>query len=267
MKAFICLLCLMLCACAGNNTNSRTETKILQTQGFKQLYFPTSTFTLFALLRPAKMGNTTMHVYIEGDGKAWITRSKPSNDPTPIEPTLLEVAQNDNSAASILYLARPGQYVQGSNARMSYQKYWTSHRLAPEVIDSLNEAIDMAKKQSGAQDVVLVGYSGGGAAAVLLAAKRNDVRFLGTLAANLDIDAWTKYHKVSPLSGSQNPIHFASKVKHIPQRHMSSSGDSIVPPAISLEFCKRIHQLDSCEQVSGVSHTGNWESVWDYKYY
>ncbi len=267
MKILLCLLCLILSACASTNTTSRNEVKTLQTQNFKQLYLPTKTFTLYALLRPAKMDNSTMHVYIEGDGKAWITRSKASNDPTPIEPTVLELAQNDKSSASILYLARPGQYVQGSNARMSHQKYWTSHRLAPEVIDSLNEAINIAKEQNGAKDVVLVGYSGGGAAAVLLAARRNDVRFLGTIAANLDIATWTKYHKVTPLTGSQNPIHFANKVKHIPQRHMSSSSDKIVPPAISLEFCKRIHQLDSCEEVYGVSHTGKWERVWDYKYY
>ena len=43
----------------------------------------------------------------------------------------------------------------------------------------------------------MVGFSDGGGAAALLAAMRQDVIFLGTVAGNLDIDAWANLQGVS----------------------------------------------------------------------
>jgi len=40
--------------------------------------------------------------------------------------------------------------------------YWTIRRYAPEVIASMNHAIDALKHDSQATTVILVGYSGGG---------------------------------------------------------------------------------------------------------
>ncbi len=44
---------------------------------------------------------------------------------------------------------------------------------------------------------IMVGFSDGGGAAALLAAMRQDVTFLGTVAGNLDIDAWANLQGVS----------------------------------------------------------------------
>jgi len=55
-------------------------------------------------------------------------------------------------------------------------------RFAPEVINSFSRAIDTLKEKSGAKYVELVGYSGGGAIAVLVAAGRSDVVGVRTVA-------------------------------------------------------------------------------------
>ena len=44
---------------------------------------------------------------------------------------------------------------------------------------------------------IMVGFSDGSGAAALLAAMRQDVTFLGTVAGNLDIDAWANLQGVS----------------------------------------------------------------------
>jgi hypothetical protein len=53
---------------------------------------------------------TALHVYIEGDGFAWKSRTQPSNDPTPNNPTGLKLAAADANA-NVLYLARPCQFI------------------------------------------------------------------------------------------------------------------------------------------------------------
>ena len=51
--------------------------------------------------------------------------------------------------------------------------------------------------------VVLIGYSGGGTLAWLMASRIPETTRVVTIAANLDIDEWTRIHGDSPLSGSQ----------------------------------------------------------------
>ncbi len=53
-----------------------------------------------------------MVVYIEGDGRAYVNRRTPSNDPTPGNPMALRLALADPSLR-VLYLGRPCQYTRG----------------------------------------------------------------------------------------------------------------------------------------------------------
>jgi pimeloyl-ACP methyl ester carboxylesterase len=61
------------------------------------------------------------------------------------------------------------------------------------------------KQRSGSTRLTLVGYSGGGTIAVLLAARRSDVAEVITVAANLDVGYWTQRDGLSPLTGSLDP--------------------------------------------------------------
>ena len=267
MQSKLATLTLFLIFLAGCSTPpSEATLHLAQYSGFTEVSFPTEHFTLYGQFRPCDHGERkTLRVYIEGDGHAWSTRTRPSDDPTPRDPVSLRLAMADPSHDPVLYLARPCQFVTGGDLRNCSTRYWTSARLAPEVIASLNEAINKAKATYGAEKIILVGFSGGGGAAALLAARRTDVIFLGTVAGNLDTDAWTKLQGISPLEGSLNPIAVAPSLQNMPQLHLSSTDDTIMPPEISGRFCRAAQKPLSCRVVKGVQHGGEWQDVWDFQ--
>ncbi len=262
---FLSVLSLFFVSCATGPDSRDTARQLTNTGTFTTQFYDTSTFVLYGLLKQGSSTTAnTLHVYLEGDGLAWISRSQPSADPTPTTPTTINMAKADPYSGPVLYLARPCQYVTGADARQCQQKYWTNARFAPEVIQSMDEAITQAKKQTQATHVSLVGYSGGGGVAALIAAKRDDVVFLGSVAGNLDHVTWTKHHRVSPLSASLNPLDAAPLLANIPQLHLSSPSDSIIPPAISAGFCKATGRPQACKTVPGINHDGLWENVWPW---
>src|SRR5262249_11272565 len=109
-------------------------------------------------------------------------------------------------------------------------------RFAPEVIDGYMTALDLAKRKSKAQRLTLVGYSGGGAVAALLAARRKDVTLLVTVAGTLDQVTWTREAGVTPLSRSLNPRDFAPQLRTIPQVHFVGGRDTVVPLAVTQSY-------------------------------
>lgn len=69
--------------------------------------------------------------------------------------------------------------------------------------------MDHIKGLFAAQELILVGYSGIGTIAAVLAARRHDVSLPVTFTASLDTEFWIKYHQVSPLDGSLKPYNGA----------------------------------------------------------
>ncbi len=259
------LLCSLLILTASCAPAIPRETALNQAfeRGFLPRLCDTPLFRLFTLHRQGK--GETLTVYIEGDGHAWCNRTTPSDDPTPRNPVGLFLAVNDPSPNHVLYLARPGQYVRDSQTARDHA-WWTSARMSHEVITALNSAIDETKALDGARKVALIGFSGGGGCAVLLAARRSDVVFLGTIAGNINMAAWTELHGVSPLSRSLDPIAAAPLVSGIPQRHLSGESDAIIPPRLSEEFCKAAGLPEACVTAKGMHHSGPWHTVWDYSH-
>ena len=152
-------------------------------------------------------------VRIEGDGLAWLSRSQVSADPTPMQPVALELAMRQPGGAAA-YLARPCQYVQGPDARNCATAWWTDRRFAPEVVTASSLAIDQLKLRFSAQRLVLVGYSGGGAIAALVAAQRHDVALLVTVAGNLDTQAWTALNRITPLRSGRQLSSISAVCRH-----------------------------------------------------
>ena len=72
---------------------------------------------------------------------------------------------------------------------------------------------------------MLVGYSGGGTLAALLATRRQDVSRLVTVAGLLDHAAWTQALRISPLTGSLNPADEWAQLRQIPQVHYVGGKD------------------------------------------
>ena len=233
------------------------------TAGWRHELFATPQFVLTGLVKPTVGDAETVVVYIEGDGRAWPGRATPPRDPTPRIPVGLRLAARDPRPA-ILYLARPCQYATPETSIGCAAKYWTSHRFAPEVVAAFDVAVDQAKKSFGADDVFLVGFSGGGVIAALLAARRGDVRGLITVASPLDHAVWTSRARLSPLRGSLNPVEDARALRRVPQRHYLGENDAVVPADAVRAFLRRIGDTSysALRIVPGFGHTCCWAEAW-----
>lgn len=204
-----------------------------------------------------------LHVYIEGDGFAWVNKRQISNNPTPTDPLALRLAAQDG-APNILYIARPCQFTPLSEDKQCAQRYWSTDRFAVEVINAVNQAINHYSESLTHSKIEITGYSGGGAVAALVAAQRKDVTFLRTVAGNLDHVALNHYHHVSPMVGSLNAIDVAPKLSHIPQVHFVGGKDKIVPGFIAETFTQKLGELHCSAIVKEekFTHHEGWVEAW-----
>ena len=221
----------------------------------------TSSFAFFTLQK-VNYACRDIKVYIEGDGLAWMTRRRISDDPTPVNPLAVSLMNVDDSNCKI-YMARPCQYIKQD---ICEKKYWTSDRFSTEIIQSFNEALDNLKVNYKNHSFTLIGYSGGGAVATLLSAKRDDVSRLITVAGNLDTDAWVKLHHISTLSNSLNPANYTGRLYKIPQYHLIGKSDKIMPQDIFLSYKSRFKRKRNIHYgLYDASHTKNWKE--QYKHF
>ncbi len=229
--------------------------------GFSKVIIRGHNFALISFVRIEKKGEPLV-IYIEGDGLAWKSRSRVSFDPTPTDDLVICLAALDYSA-NVAYLARPGQYSSLGASRCD-MKYWTGSRFSEEVIEDMNMAVSRLRETAHAPSVSLIGYSGGGAVAVLVAARRTDVASLRTIAGNLDHEAVNKFNGVSRLNNSLNPIDFTDEVKKIPQRHFIGSLDRVVPEFIIKSFGEKEGNKD-CDCITvleDATHKDGWRERW-----
>lgn len=204
-------------------------------------------------------------VFIESDGATWPRPWQPPDDPTPGNPLALHLAIDHAARTArpneaVAYLGRPCQYLAPAQLAACPLSWWTRGRFGREPLALLSAQLDALKLRAPGAALRLVGYSGGGAAAALLAAQRGDVACLVTLAAPLDTDAWTQAKKVSPLSESINPLGMAATLRGVPMSHFSGSADSVVPPGVNQRFL----QLAQTQEVvkTGFDHDGQWQKAW-----
>jgi hypothetical protein len=257
----LCFLLTVGCATLLPQNRYAAADRIAAAADFQKSTISTSSFTLTAYVRVKNPGGP-MHVYIEGDGAAWLSRTRLSDDPTPQIPLVLELAALD-PASNVAYLARPGQYAADGIPDCD-AAYWSDKRFSSEVVEAINKAVDALSDRAGSREIHLIGYSGGAAVAVLTAARRSDVASLRTVAGNLDPEAVNRYHQVSPLKDFLNPMDTALKLRDLPQRHFVGSEDTVVPPGIARSFLKRTGRRDvsGITVVEGATHTRGWQERW-----
>jgi pimeloyl-ACP methyl ester carboxylesterase len=200
-----------------------------------------------------------LRVYIEGDGHAWATSSQPSTDPTPYSSLMLRFATTDGTPAA--YLARPCQYV--TSAACTAQ-VWTGARFAQPEIDAMNAALSALKRRFGVDTFELVGHSGGGAVALVLAGMRTDVDQVQTLAGNLDPIAWTHLQQLSPLSEPITPLQYSTRLRTIAQRHIVGTRDAVVPAALARQYSTQLH--GQCVEIVTVdaTHADGYDAPWQH---
>lgn len=262
-------LSLLLSSCATPPTlqeRRNTADSLARQRDWVRLTLDAGPFQLAAFVLAKPLPSTHLTIYVEGDGLAWLSSTQASSDPTPRDPMGLRLALAQPVGAAV-YLARPCQYV-GPDSRGCARRYWTDARFAPEVIDATDRAVTQLKNQFGAQHVTLVGYSGGGAVAALVAARRSDTDMLVTVAGNLDHRAWTALQRISPLSASLNAADYVGALGSLPQLHFAGARDDNIPPVLAENFAKRFGtSLPPVVRIEpDFDHTCCWAQAWPRLY-
>lgn len=196
-----------------------------------------------------------LHVYIEGDGSPWVNHGATvARDPTPRTPLALQLMAKSRYAS--VYIGRPCYFDQNQNAGCD-QRFWTSARYSSKVVDSMLAVIEHLRDEQ--QPLVLIGYSGGGTLAALLADRLEGKRWLITIAGNLDIDSWTEHHGYLPLIGSLNPM-TTVKLQDVRHVHLVAAKDQVVP-APQIEAFASQHG-GALKRFDTFDHRCCWKSVW-----
>jgi len=263
LKFSLMLMVLLLCACSQSRLEEGAG--LARQAGWEWVVLPAGTFDL-AIAQPTGRVGDILTVYIEGDGYAFVHPSQPAMDPTPKDPVALRMALADTTLHPIVWLGRPCQYTAhdrqpGRNCKVDY---WTNRRYATEVIESLSSAIDTVKQQTGAQQIKLIGFSGGGALAVLVAARRHDVQSIITVAANLDTDYWMRRDGLASLNASLNPADVAAALAQIPQTHFTGAHDAVVGTDVVQSYMNHLPANNAVRliEIPDYTHACCWAQNW-----
>ena len=199
--------------------------------------------TMMGFAPPELSRADVLNIFIEGDGMPGVA---------------LKLAQD--IGGNSVYIGRPCQYMMGNRLNTCNKEIWTSHRYSDSVVHSMNRAITAMKIRYQAEKIRLVGYSGGGTVASIVAALRDDVELLVTVAGNLDHKRWTDFNQIDPLSGSLNPINFSEALETVPQIHLIGERDDVVPGSVLTSYLAHMKRLDNVQSyiIVGADHICCW---------
>lgn len=195
-------------------------------------------------------------VFLEGDGLPWIAGQVPAADPTSRDPLALHLATQ--SPGRLVYVGRPC-YHELNDPACSFRA-WTFERYSTATVESMAAAIAAQARSMQTQSVRLIGYSGGGVLAVLIAERLPNVAAVVTIAANLDVEAWASHHGYLPLEGSLNPAR-STQPHPWKELHLQGSLDTAVPIATTREYFER---FPNAKRVAfeNYSHICCWLPDW-----
>lgn len=251
IRALLVLACLWLAGCAvpGGHPPDTGDAVVLDQPGLaiRGRYHP-----------PAGPGSTRLWVVIEGDGATW-TGGRPPVDPTPLRPVGPSVVSVLPAGDARLWLARPCQYLRPEALRGCDPAHWTGSRFSDEVLTAYDRLID---RYAAGSPVMLVGFSGGGVIAADLALRRDDAAGLVTLAAPLDLDAWTGHHAVPSLAATQSSARRLARLARldIPALYLFGAADRTVPTA-TLGRTRAVLPQARLRVVPRAGHAADWAAI------
>jgi len=246
----------LLSACTLSSVQQSDE--VATSLGFDRAIVPGGGFNHVTYRNRIPVDSGMIHVYLEGDGSPWRHEREVAVDPGPRNPVMLQLMALDSKAS--IYLGRPcyhGLYMQPP----CHPYLWTHGRYSPRVVNAMAQALERVMQNNAAEQLVLIGYSGGGAIAMLLAERVPNVVSVVTLAGNLDPDAWAEHRNYSRLQGSLNPANRTPLPSGIYQLHIAAENDVVVPPEMIETAIK--HQINAGFRVlPDADHTCCWQAVW-----
>ncbi|MGE0119208.1 MAG: alpha/beta hydrolase [Dongiaceae bacterium] len=221
------------------------ERRIMEGSGFRHVLF----------WRNPGRPSPVLHVYIDGDGTPDIG-GYPAADPTPRNPLMLRLLALDPGPAVLV--GRPCYYgLAGDDA--CRPQLWTDERYSGAVVASMAAVAREILSQGPYRRVAWFGHSGGGALAMLLAGRVAESAAVVTVAANLDIDAWTDARGARRLAGSLNPARQPPLPAAVLQHHYAGGRDEIVPPEITR---RGLAPGAGLTIVPDYDHRCCWEEIW-----
>lgn len=246
-----CLSAVTACGSPAAKLYAQAEQLNLQT-----LELPGGAYRLAAFYKPGQAGDLTLHVYLEGDGRPWQQGRWPAADPTTRSSLMLPLLALDTKPA--LYLGRPCYNGRAADPGCE-AKLWTSARYGEAVVGAMAAALDGFRAARGFRRLVLMGHSGGGGLAMLLAGRLPQTSAIVTLAGNYDIDIWAEHHHYLPLHESLNPAR--QPETGIPEWHFLAERDQTVPPDLFLAALLRRPRAH-VEVIPAIDHHDGWRKLW-----
>lgn len=254
-RLLVAAFALLVGACATPSQHFAREAQAL---GFASAVIEGDPFRHVVYFAQTDAPADALHVYIEHDGTPWIGVTHVSDDPTPRTPFALDLMARD--AGPRLFLGRPCYFETRRDAGCS-PRMWTDRRYALEVVQSMASALRAFLAQHPYRHVVLIGYSGGGTLAWLLASHVPQTRAVVTIAANLDTEAWTTLHRYSAMAGSLNPASEPPLPASIVDVAYVGERDDNVPPSIARSFASR-HPNAKIVEIAQFDHRCCWMERW-----
>ena len=251
--AFGILVALAACATPAERFDQRATALGLQATRLSG-----AAFTHRAYAADVRPDSGPLHVYIEHDGTPWIDVDQVADDPIPRTPFALELMAKDSGPR--LFLGRPC-YFDAREDRLCNPWVWTHGRYSMTVVTSMVAALRGFLSVHPYPNIVLIGYSGGGTLAWLMASRIPETTRVITIAANLDIAEWTRIHGYSPLSGSLDPALAPDLAPAIDQLHYVGGRDTNVSPSIARAFARR-HPEAHVIEIPEFDHRCCWIERW-----
>lgn len=253
MRRSLALICVLV---AGCSSNAERIDALAHTASLERVVVDLDGLNSAVYLKRGVEPSQPLLVFLEGDGNPWRAGIEPNLDPTTADPLALELLVRTPRAGA--YVSRP--CYQGVGGPRCSPALWTSGRYSEEVVQTMVHAIRALMHRTGAREAIVIGYSGGGTLAVLIAERMEHVAAVVTIAANLDIDAWTTHHGYLPLSESLNPAR-STREHAWREIHIAGHRDVVVPIDTTTTYFERYPTAERWI-LDEHSHACCWRKDW-----
>lgn len=233
LLALSSVIAIAACSATINNIKHTTASRIARPAFMIERTIAEGPYALYAWERMRDRREKAV-LYIEGDSD--------------INPHALHLASRDTTR-NVAYLAQPCQF----NTDNSHNCGTDFHQPGgAEVIASYNAAMNEMKARYGITGFDIVGYGSGGNIAALLAAERDDILSLRTVAG-----------KLNPKDGASATA-IAPELADMPQHHFIGAADNEVHPD-TYHFYRQAMGPSSCVHytlVQDADHDRGWVDEW-----